>query len=51
MTKDTLITGLIIAITGGTTYAIIKELRYRKLQKEMHEQIEEAIEYEDEDQD
>lgn len=40
MNKDTLITGLVIVIAGGVTYKAVKELRYRKLQKEMYEQIE-----------
>lgn len=40
MNKDALITGLIIAVAGGVSYKALKELRNRKLQNEMYEQVE-----------
>lgn len=40
MNKDKLLIGLAIVIVGGVSYKIAKEIRYRRLQKEMYGEIE-----------
>lgn len=40
MNGDTLIKGLTIVVAGAFTVSIIKDIRQRRLQKEMYEQVE-----------